>query len=115
MLDMQVDKVDKDTTSLKVGGELNVSNISELHKKLLEILDSGTNIAISLEESTEIDMTFIQLMCTAHKAFTVAKKDFHVCGNQSDMYERTDAMGFTRHKGCGFDKRNDCVLVKKEN
>ncbi|XOB66149.1 lipid asymmetry maintenance protein MlaB [Deferribacteres bacterium DY0037] len=114
MLDMKYEKENDKTARLLLSGELTVMNTIPLHKKILEIFEDVDSLSISLEKISKIDMTFAQLLCASHKAYSHADKIFSIEGDCAALYSRTDDLGYTRHKGCGNDKNDDCVLVRKE-
>lgn len=113
MLDIKTEKTDGKNACVHLEGELTVANISELHEKVCDLYDEVESLSFMLKENSSIDMTFVQLACIAHRAFTKAGKDFYVEGAQEMFFDNTDRMGFTRHRGCKFEENNNCVLVNK--
>lgn len=115
MLDMTLEKPDEKTACLHVGGDLTVVNISSLYGKICDLYDEVEELSVNIQENTNIDLTFVQLMCTSHRAFSNAEKRFYVSGNKGCLFSKTDEVGYTRHKGCEFDRYCTCALVKKED
>ncbi|PLX70193.1 MAG: hypothetical protein C0602_06845 [Denitrovibrio sp.] len=114
MLDMKLEKTDESTARLNVGGDLTVVNISSLYGKICDLYKEVDELSVNIQDDTSIDLTFIQLMCASHRAFSQADKKFYVSGNKGCLFSKTDEVGYTRHKGCEFDKHCTCALVKKE-
>lgn len=52
---------------LGISGELTLENIPGLRNALLERLDQDGNITINLEKIGAVDISFIQLLCSAHR------------------------------------------------
>lgn len=114
MLDMSMEKNGSSSVCLSVGGDLTVTSINGLYSKIREIFNTEDDLELSIKDKAEIDMTFIQLICSSHRAFSSCEKKFSVSGNKACLYSKTDEIGYTRHKGCVFDKYGTCVLVKRE-
>lgn len=115
MLEMKLEKIDDNSACLNVGGDMTIMNIASLYAKVKELIAEFENLTIGINEDTQIDITFIQLICSAHRAFTLADKKFQIKGDIASLFAKTDEAGYTRHKGCEFDKFCSCVLVKRED
>jgi len=112
MINMNVKTNEDKIAEMTLGGNLNVTNTVTLHNKIVEIFDKVEELSISLEKVTDMDMTFMQLLCAAHKAFAQSGKHFKISGDLASISEKAASMGYTRQTGCTLDKQNSCVLVK---
>jgi ABC-type transporter Mla MlaB component len=101
----------KDTVS--VSGSLTVEHATEMKVALQNAFKPGVqNIILSLGTVTKADLTFFQLLCSAHKTAMTDGKSFIVEQFHQDILIRAhDAMGFTRCHGCVLDKTKSCVLI----
>jgi len=113
MIKMTLNQKNDQSAVLSVEGSLTVGNISSLHKKIVELLKQTNTLELDIDHTDGIDLTFIQLICSAHRAFTKVGKNFFITGDKASLYGRTDCIGFTRHKGCKFENNGSCVLVKE--
>jgi ABC-type transporter Mla MlaB component len=112
MLDMNVSK-NSDNTVVTVKGDLTVNNSRALYEKIVSLFDETDSLEIDVSKAENVDMTFLQLICCCHREFVKANKDFRISGVKDKIYSKSDNLGYTRHKGCGFDIKNNCVLVKE--
>ncbi|WP_277656621.1 STAS domain-containing protein [Seleniivibrio woodruffii] len=96
---------------LTVSGSLTVEYASELLENLKNINANGTDLHLEIGEVDSVDMTFFQLMCSAHRTFTDGDRKFIVTGRKNELLERGAKTGFRRHKGCSKDKFGTCAMV----
>lgn len=113
MLDISCSKTGDNGVCMRLSGDLTVNNAAAIHKKICEYLDEAGELVVEMGEVSNIDMTFVQLVCISHRAFTLQDKHFGISGDMKKFHSLTDEAGFTRHKGCAFDKFCTCALVKK--
>lgn len=112
MADIQFEKKDGKAAVLRLSGDMTINSIHALHGTICEIMDDVDSLTLDLSNA-QIDMTFIQMTCSAHRAFEHSGKQFAVNGCRGDFFKRTDSLGYTRHKGCIHDKNKSCVLVRE--
>jgi anti-anti-sigma regulatory factor len=113
MIKMTLSQKNDESSVLSIEGALTVANINSLHKKIVELLSQTSSLELNIKQAEAIDLTFIQLMCSSHRAFGTKGKLFSISGDKASFYGRTDCIGFTRHKGCHFQKDSSCVLIKE--
>lgn len=113
MLECTLDNT-KNKVTVKISGDMTVLSTGALYRKLLELSETADEVELELDDIENADMTFFQLLCSAHRSFVAKDKTFSVSGNKKTLYERKEFTGFIRHKGCSKDKLNDCVLVKEK-
>ncbi|PLX68934.1 MAG: hypothetical protein C0603_04415 [Denitrovibrio sp.] len=112
-MNMQIEKIDDTKSKLVVGGNLTVENITKFHKQLCDLYKEVNELVISIQKGAQFDLTFVQIICTAHRDFNAADKKLCMDGDLNGLFIKTDEIGYTRHKGCSIDKNHNCVLVKK--
>lgn len=100
-------------TVLAISGELTILHAKALQAELLEALKGAAAVEISVGEISAIDITFPQLLCSAHRSAAVLKKEMTITGVEQ---ERFGAMlsnaGFTRHTGCQEGTRRPCLWLQ---
>jgi ABC-type transporter Mla MlaB component len=81
---------------LKLKGELTIDSAARLRETLLDLLDTGEELEISLREVEEIDLACIQVLCAAHRSF-------HKAGRHIALGEGTSAGMLGALKDMGMD------------
>jgi anti-anti-sigma regulatory factor len=62
------------------GGRLTCSHAGQLHKELLEAFAGGGRVDLFLHDVREVDLTFLQLLCAAHRTAAAKGAVFTVGG-----------------------------------
>ncbi len=111
MFDYKVEESD-DKKTLSINGELTIQNAAELQKVLIECLEETMHLTLNIENVTEIDMSCLQLLCSAHKTTIKAEKHFSINGSTSCFFqEAVNDSGYQQFSGCEQDKNNSCLWV----
>ncbi|MFZ5452541.1 MAG: STAS domain-containing protein [Thermodesulfobacteriota bacterium] len=98
------------TECLKFTGDLTIDNAQELHKALAAALDSAAAISVSFEEVTTVDLSFVQLLCAAHRSAVRADKILKLADPRPEVLkEAVRETGFVRERGCVLDVQNSCI------
>jgi hypothetical protein len=97
-----------------ISGIITIGNIVELHTQLRDILNTAEAVDIEVGIIEDADLTFLQLLCSAHRAFLSRNKQFNVTGLKNELLSRENFAGFIREKGCTRDKFHNCALVKEK-
>ncbi|MGE4319343.1 MAG: STAS domain-containing protein [Deferribacterales bacterium] len=100
---------------ITVSGSLTVDHIVDLHTKLRDIIDTAETVDMEIGQVEEADLTFLQLLCSAHKSFLERNKRFNVTGMKNELLSREGFAGFIRERGCTKDKSGNCALVKEKH
>ncbi|MCL4490600.1 MAG: STAS domain-containing protein [Nitrospirae bacterium] len=97
---------------MTIGGELTVQHADELKAALMRSLDAVDHLILNLDKVTEIDLSCLQLLCSAHRTSTELKKQLTITGNQSDALKQViETAGYSRHVGCAFDCNKSCLWL----
>lgn len=108
---MQVKRL-KDRVRLTLEGAVTVNRAADLRDALLKSLAQGDNIEVDCEQVTEVDLTFLQLMCSAHRSARAAKKVLTIVDREkSAIGDTVVRAGFNYQKSCGDDSMGDCLWV----
>lgn len=97
---------------LKLKGNLTIERAHELKQALLEALRNNDRIAIDLEGITDVDLSCLQLLCSAHRTSLRLGKQLTLHGEQSEIFKMAvrDA-GFPRILGCHEDPERGCLWI----
>ncbi len=114
MIDFKVGK-SGNVGELAIHGELTLPHATEFKSALMKLLKKHKSAVIHLEEVTDVDLSALQLLCSAHRTFIRSKKQLELNSSWPEVFERAvkDA-GYTRQGGCPEDCDNSCFWVKGE-
>ncbi len=115
MFDCKVEESD-DKKTLTINGELKIQDAAELQKVLIESLENTEHLDLNLENVTGIDMSCLQLLCSAHRTMSSLDKRFTLSSSYSEIVrEAVNDSGYQQFKGCESDKDESCLWVECNN
>ena len=95
---------------LTLGGSLTIENASVIRKKLIAALIKEDALKVCIDADAAVDISFLQLLCSAHrtasklgKAFTLGRA---VSGN---FLNAVESAGYFRKRGCARDREAACL------
>lgn len=95
---------------LELEGELTVSRADELRLALLRSFSCSDHIVLNLEKVTAVDLSCLQLLCSAHRTSLAVNKRITIASNRPEIFRRLiHAAGYSRHKGCVLDGDKGCL------
>lgn len=97
--------------SLSVHGPMTVEDATELHQALRDAVSSSDIVVINLEETSDIDLASLQLLCSAHKTALKKKKDLRFINLASEVRERIDKAGYIHNRGCLDGGASECLWM----
>ncbi len=101
-----------ETNVLKLNGSWTIERANELKLALLEILNSCERMIIDLEGLTEVDLSSMQLFCSAHRTSLRDGKHLSFHEKKSEAFERlAHEAGFVRALGCHKDPNKECLWI----
>jgi anti-anti-sigma factor len=94
-------------------GNLTVANAADLRILLLEALAAeGNHIEVNLEGVTGLDLSFMQLMCSAARTARNSGKELSLAGTTSGvLLQARKAAGYIRQLGCNYNPTKSCIWV----
>ncbi|TAN40693.1 MAG: STAS domain-containing protein [Nitrospirae bacterium] len=99
--------------TLIISGSLGIENSARIKEALMEVLERSEHIVLKLEKDSSVDLSFLQILCAAHRAATLRQKTFEVLGANADNFELTVTdTGYARTCGCAMDKDHTCLWVR---
>lgn len=97
---------------LKLDGEVNVSHATDLKDALIQSLEKAETVEINLNDVTGIDLSCLQLLCSAHRTAAKEGKTLTIKDPSLPMYiEARKNAGFMYSKPCSFVTTDDCLWV----
>lgn len=97
-----------------LGGELTIGHAQELKTSLKEAVDGYNSVVVQFGDIADIDLSCLQLLCSAHKSAMKQKKTFSFGGHVPDAFSRAFAdAGFIRDAGCRLDPGETCLWVRE--
>ena len=96
---------------MTLSGDMTVEHASELCSALKEVAEQHVDVEVQVGGIDNVDMTFFQLMCSAHRTFTANDRQFVLKQGKNSLLTKGAASGFVRHKGCSRDKFHTCAMV----
>lgn len=111
MADIRVERSGNRTT-ITLSGELTVLSVVEIKRAMGAELRSAPAVMIALENASEADVAFLQLLCAAHRTAITTGKQMAVTGVEQQAFRQTALRGgFRRHVGCSEDSGKSCFLI----
>jgi len=95
---------------LKLDGKLTIERTQELKNILLDALNEKDDVIIDLKSAMEVDASFLQLLCAAHKsALRMHKRLILDSGKSSALKTAVHQAGYIRTLCCTGDPNQDCL------
>jgi len=95
---------------LSLQGDLTMVSAQETRKTLLDAIGKVDALRLDLNDVGSIDVSFLQLLCAAHRECFLSGKTILLQGNLTESVEDTlERAGYTRQLGCFADVRKSCL------
>ena len=116
MVDIKLDslkgKSSKKGSRLTMTGRLTIEHSREVSKALRKALKDTRKLELEIEKIEDIDLSCIQLLCSAFKTATASKKRISIKGTAPKCFqEAVLEAGFYRQEGCSFGNDDDCFWL----
>jgi anti-anti-sigma factor len=80
---------------LKLGGNLLINDVQELHKALVTALAAPGDLTLDMSEVTSCDTASLQLLCSARRSVIQEKKQLRLKAISGAVTEAVAALGLT--------------------
>jgi anti-anti-sigma regulatory factor len=91
-------------------GELTIAHAEELKAVLSESLQGFSTIRIQFGDVDAVDLSCLQMLCSAHRTAAALSKVLTLEGEIPPMVRQAmKYTGFTRQKGCAFSPHTNCL------
>lgn len=108
-----IDKKTKSAT-LVLSEELTVARVSAIRDALQNVLEEADNLTVDVGVASEIDLSFLQLMCSAHRTGASRGKQVTLAGRENTVFSQAVVeTGYLRTEGCVLDVGKNCLWVDK--
>ncbi len=103
-------KPSNDVEVVTLGGELTIARAAELKELLSESFQGSGSIQIRLEEVSAVDLSCLQLLCSAHRTASAMNRQLSLEGAIPTVFRQViQHAGFARQKGCEFSTATNCL------
>ena len=97
---------------LVLEGDLTVDKAGALKIMLQDALKNAESVTVHFKDNKRIDITFLQLVCSAHRSAFLSGKNLNLSDKMPDHLKDTlKSAGYTQPV-CSFDKDRECLLGK---
>lgn len=101
-----------DNRVIQLAGSMTIHFAAEIKDALLGAFNGSAKLTCIVEDISEIDLAGLQLLCSTHKACSIAGIPFAVEGlNGENVHKTIVEAGFIRHVGCQEDVSCSCLWV----
>jgi anti-anti-sigma factor len=101
---------------LSLVGDLTMAEAQETKKVLLEAIQEVNTLHLDLKEIESVDLSFIQLLCAAHRECFLAEKAIFLQGDVSDIMEKLlEKAGYSKQFGCSSAAKKSCLWSSFNN
>jgi ABC-type transporter Mla MlaB component len=95
---------------INLEGELTLPYAEELRSVLIKALLEADDISIAMENVQNVDLSCLQLLCSAHRSAVRLKKHVAFTGSVPKIFQNAvEAAGFARFTGCKQDCDKSCL------
>lgn len=100
---------------LTLEGEICIQRANELKTALIRALDSFDDVVLNIERVTDVDISCLQLLCSAHRTAIGLKKSITCSNEPSQVFNQVLVnSGLNRLNGCFPDQNKNCLWIKGE-
>lgn len=98
---------------LSVEGDLTIEYAAGLKTVLAEALNSGLQLILDVANVAKIDVSCLQLICSAHRSAVLSGKTFALRYAGGEFVRAVKDTGFLRHVGCAQGTGDACVWLRE--
>ncbi|MFP5212829.1 MAG: lipid asymmetry maintenance protein MlaB [Acidobacteriota bacterium] len=99
-----------ETVVLRLEGDCTVEHARALHSALADGLIRGERVVLNLEGVTAVDVSCLQLICSAHRTAIASEKQLSFDEVRPEIFMKTAReAGFCRAVGCLGNPGGECL------
>jgi ABC-type transporter Mla MlaB component len=96
--------------SVSFTGNLTVEHAAELKTVLIASLNLADRLCVVFDNVTEVDISFLQLLCSAHRTAVKNNKILWLDSQRPEPLRLAmQEAGFVRQEGCVLDVHQTCI------
>jgi anti-anti-sigma regulatory factor len=104
-----------DTRIVLLEGDLTLPEAPEIRTAFMKALVEADDVLICFGNVRELDLSCLQLLCSAHRSAARLKKRVRFEGDiPKKLYDAADNAGYSHLKGCKFDTGKSCLWIAAE-
>ncbi len=104
-----------DREQVSIRGDLTVQHANAVKTALLEAMQNAKTVVLAVDQVAELDVSFPQLVCAAHRSAAAEGKVLAITGREQDrLAQLLQRAGFIRHTGCAENTRKTCLWQRCE-
>lgn len=97
---------------INLTGEFEIASARELRNAILAAQGRADIVVVNLREATDVDLSLLQILCSAHRSAIGENKQFTVTGCEHEAFQKVvERSGFLRHIGCDEDTHKTCMWI----
>ncbi|MEN6620983.1 MAG: STAS domain-containing protein [Smithella sp.] len=111
---MKTAKGSSQKTTLVMNGNLTISQACTTRDEIHKALKNTRHVELDMESVEEVDLSFLQLLCSAHRTSLSLDKILSIKGTIPEVFKKSiEDNGFMRERGCKMDSTNTCLWIMK--
>ncbi len=96
--------------TLTLTGDVTMAEVQETKKAILEAINEVDRLFLDLKKIESVDVSFVQLLCAAHRECFVSEKDIFMDAEMGDTIESLlEKAGYMKQCGCFPAARKSCL------
>ncbi|HSQ78774.1 MAG TPA: STAS domain-containing protein [Nitrospirota bacterium] len=100
--------------NITLDGNLTVSQAGEVRMLLIKALIDAEQVRVDFGSVTDIDLSCLQLLCSAHRSASRMKKSVSLSDDWPELFKKTvEEAGYSRLAGCHLDVDHSCLWVRR--
>jgi anti-anti-sigma regulatory factor len=100
---------------LSFDGPLTLNDAKKIREALLKSLENTDDLRVDLNKVTKVDLSCLQLFCSAHRTVVKSRKHLKVSHPLPKVFETlAREAGFIRHMGCEWNSEDGCLWLRQE-
>lgn len=105
----------RDRGKLTMDGELTVGDVRKIHEELLHSLEKVQHLDIEISGAVEMDLSFLQLLCSAHRTAAQTGKTVVLTGDIPDVFRQAvEDNGYSGSGSCGGETGKTCLWINEK-
>lgn len=100
---------------LELEGALTIARAEELRSMLSQALENAEQLVVNVDNVTDMDLSALQLFCSAHHTSARAGKRITIDGNRLPAMSRSiEQAGYVRRFGCLSEGSSPCLWMEEK-
>ncbi|MFA5904245.1 MAG: STAS domain-containing protein [Desulfobacula sp.] len=100
---------------IKFSGAMGIAQANEAKTILVKSLSSYRNVVLDLKEVSDVDMSIVQLLCSANMSFEKSDRHLTITGKDKDLITALlTELGYENDFGCSGNPCNTCLWKGEE-